>query len=84
MYMTRSNILGYVSKTKSLVLISLGHMTTHWYIGVLVVLLPYLKEDYGLSFTQIGLLISLRSVSGAVGNATSGLIGDFVGRRTSC
>lgn len=80
--MTRSNILSYVSKTKPLVLISLGHMTTHWYIGVLVVLLPYLKEDYALSFTQVGLLISLRSLSGALGNATSGLIGDFVGKRT--
>jgi MFS family permease len=72
----------YVKKTRSAVLLSLGHMTTHWYMGVLMVILPYLKGDLSLTFTEVGLLISLRSLAGALGNVTSGIIADFVGRRT--
>ena len=78
-----SKIADYEKKIKSVALISFGHMTTHWYIGVLMVVLPYLKQDFFLTFTEVGLLVSLRSLAGALGNATSGFFGDFVGRRKS-
>jgi len=80
--MGTSNVFDSVRKTRSAVLLSLGHMTTHWYVGVLMVVLPYLKKDLSLTFTEVGLLMSVRSLAGALGNATSGIIADFGGKRT--
>ena len=68
-------------KIKTLALICCGHMVGHWYIGVLMLVLPILKADLQLTFTQVGLIIALRSLAGAFGNTTSGLIVDLVGRR---
>jgi len=68
-------------KIKTMALICCGHMVGHWYIGVIMLVLPILKADLHLTFTQIGLIISLRSLAGAFGNTTSGLIVDLVGRR---
>ena len=68
-------------KIKTLALICCGHMVGHWYIGVLMLVLPILKADLQLTFTQIGLIITLRSLAGAFGNTTSGVIVDLVGRR---
>jgi MFS family permease len=66
---------------KTLLLISFGHFTGHWYIGVLMLILPLLKQEFSLSFTEIGLIISIRSLASAFGNVTSGLIVDMVGKR---
>ena len=68
-------------KLKTLLLLSFGHLTGHWYIGVLMLILPLLKAEFGLSFTQIGLIISLRSLASAFGNVSSGMIVDIVGKR---
>lgn len=68
-------------KLKTLILISFGHFTGHWYIGVLMLLLPLLKKEFALSFTEIGLIISLRSLASAFGNLSSGVIVDLVGKR---
>jgi len=56
-------------------------MISHWYVGMIMVLLPYLKKDFSLSFTEVALIMSLRFLAGAVGNASSGFIGDLVGKR---
>lgn len=68
-------------KLKTLILISFGHFTGHWYIGVLMLVLPLLKKEFGLSFTEIGLIISIRSLASAFGNTSSGVIVDLVGKR---
>jgi MFS family permease len=68
-------------KLKTLILISFGHFTGHWYIGVLMLILPLLKSELALSFTQIGLIISIRSLASAFGNTSSGVIVDLVGKR---
>ena len=68
-------------KIKTMALICMGHLVGHWYIGVLMLVLPILKTELNLTFTQIGLIISLRSLAGAFGNTTSGLIVDLVGKR---
>jgi len=69
-----------MNKIKILASLSFGHAVTHWYIGVLMVILPLIKEDFSLSFTAVGLIITLRSLGGAAGNTTSGIIVDFVGK----
>ena len=70
-----------MSKLKTLILISCGHMTGHWYIGVLMLVLPLLKKEFALSFTEVGLIISIRALASAFGNVTSGMIVDIVGKR---
>ena len=61
--------------------ISVGHATTHWYPGAFAVLLPYFAEDLGLTLTQVGLLIGLRSVTSTLVNLPGGMIVDLVGQR---
>ena len=68
-------------KTKTLVLLSLGHLASHWYIGVFMLILPLIKKDFMLSYTEVGFMIALRSLAGAVGNSTSGVIADLIGKR---
>jgi hypothetical protein len=35
-------------------LVGLGHSATHWIIGTFYVLLPFIKEDLGLSYAETG------------------------------
>lgn len=61
--------------------ISVGHAMTHWYPGAFVVMLPYFAQDLGLSLTQVGLLIGLRSTTSTLVNLPGGMIVDLIGRR---
>lgn len=70
-----------MQRMKTLVLLSFGHLASHWYIGVFMLVLPLIKKDFMLSFTEVGFLIALRSLAGAVGNSTSGIIVDLIGKR---
>jgi MFS family permease len=60
---------------------SFGHLVNHWYIGVFMLVLPLIKKDFMLSFTEVGFMISFASLAGAVGNSTSGIIVDLIGKR---
>ncbi len=70
-----------MKKLKILGVVSLGHMVGHWYVGIIMLVLPLFKKDFTLSFTQVGLIISIRSLAGALGNTTSGILTDFIGKR---
>lgn len=61
--------------------ISVGHAMTHWYPGAFVVMLPFFAADLGLSLTQVGILIGLRSVTSTLVNLPGGMIVDLIGRR---
>ncbi|MBW2000361.1 MAG: MFS transporter [Deltaproteobacteria bacterium] len=69
-----------MSKLRVLISLSMGHLVSHWYIGVLMLVLPLIKRDFALSFTEVGLIISFRSLAGAIGNTASGLVVDLVGK----
>ena len=62
-------------------LVALGHSATHWIIGTFYVLLPFIKEDLGLSYADTGGLITLFHASSFVANVGSGLAVDVTGRR---
>lgn len=64
-------------------LIAIGHGSTHWYAGVLSALLPWIREDLGLSYAQIGLLMTGRALLGACGNVATSIAADMGGRRRS-
>ncbi len=64
-----------------LYVITLGHALTHWYPSSFFLILPVLAGQIGLSYTQVGLLITIRSVTLALVNLPGGAIVDMVGRR---
>ena len=72
-----TRLLGF----KDVWLISGGHLITHWYPATFYVLLPIIGKELGLSYTQIGLIISLQHLVGAISNLPGGMLVDAVGRK---
>ncbi len=64
-------------------LIATGHGSTHWYAGMLSALLPAIREDLGLTYAQIGLLMTGRALLGACGNVVTSIAADMGGQRRS-
>ena len=62
-------------------LITLGHALTHWYPATFYLLLPIIGKELGLSYSQIGLIMTCQYVAGAVANIPGGIIVDTVGRK---
>jgi len=62
-------------------LITLGHALTHWYPATFYLLLPIIGNELGLSFSQIGLIMTCQYVAGAVANIPGGVLVDTVGRK---
>jgi MFS family permease len=62
-------------------LISAGHMMTHWYPATFYLLLPLIGNELGLSFSQIGSILTCQYVAGAVSNLPGGMAVDLVGRK---
>jgi MFS family permease len=60
-------------------LISLGHGLTHWYPATFYLLLPIIGKELGLSYTEIGLIMSVQYAVGAVTNIPGGVLVDAVG-----
>ena len=72
-----TQLLGF----KDVWLITGGHLITHWYPATFYVLLPIIGKELGLTFTQIGLIISLQHLVGALTNLPGGMLVDAVGRK---
>lgn len=66
---------------RELWLITLGHALTHWYPATFYLLLPIIGSELGLSFSQIGLIMTCQYVAGAVANVPGGVLVDTVGRK---
>jgi len=62
-------------------LISLGHSLTHWYPATFYLLLPIIGNELGLTFSQIGLVMTCQYIAGAVANVPGGVLVDTVGRK---
>ena len=62
-------------------LITLGHALTHWYPATFYVLLPAIGKELGLSYSQIGLIMTCQYIAGAVANIPGGVVVDTVGRK---
>ncbi len=61
--------------------VSLGHGATHWIAATFYLILPYLTEELGLSYTEAGVLVSTFHVSSFLANFGSGMVVDVLGRR---
>lgn len=64
---------------KEVWLISLGHGLTHWYPATFYLLLPIIGKELGLSYTQIGLIMTMQHAVGAIFNIPGGILVDAIG-----
>src|SRR5689334_21565682 len=62
-------------------LIAIGHAFTHWYPATFYLLLPLIGNELGLSYAQIGSILTAQYVAGAVSNLPGGVLVDNVGRK---
>ncbi|VXB94227.1 MFS transporter [Massilia sp. 9I] len=63
-------------------LVGLAHGTSHFYHLILAALIPWLKPAFGLSYTELGLLMTVFFVVSGVGQALAGFVVDRFGART--
>ena len=66
---------------KEVWLISAGHGLTHWYPATFYILLPLIGKEFGLSYTEIGLIMTVQHLAGAISNIPGGMVVDMVGKK---
>lgn len=66
---------------RELWLITTGHALTHWYPATFYLLLPLIGNELGLSYSQIGLVMTCQYIAAAVANIPGGMVVDTVGRK---
>ena len=66
---------------RELWLITVGHGLTHWYPATFYLLLPLIGNELGLSYSQIGLIMTCQYTAAAVANVPGGVLVDTVGRK---
>ena len=66
---------------KDVWLISAGHGLTHWYTATFYLLLPLIGNELGLSYTEIGLIMTVQHLTGALMNIPGGFVVDIVGKK---
>lgn len=62
-------------------LVGLAHATSHFFHMLLPPLFPVFIRDFGLSYSELGLLVTLFFVISGIGQALSGFLVDRVGAR---
>ncbi len=65
---------------KDVWLISAGHGLTHWYTATFFLLLPLIGKELGLSYTEIGLIMTVQHAVGAISNLPGGMVVDMIGK----
>jgi len=66
---------------RELWLITIGHGLTHWYPATFYLLLPLIGSELGLSYSQIGLIMTCQYIASAIANVPGGVLVDTVGRK---
>jgi MFS transporter, FSR family, fosmidomycin resistance protein len=62
-------------------LISAAHFVSHYYILLLPPLFAFIRDDYGVSYTQLGLAIATFNVVSAAFQTPAGFLIDWIGAR---
>jgi MFS family permease len=61
--------------------ISIGHSLTHWYPATFYLLLPLIGRELGLSYSEIGSIVTAQAAAGAIFNIPGGILVDSIGRK---
>ena len=67
--------------TRVVSVVSTAHFVSHYYILLLAPLLPFVRADYGVSYTEIGLALAVFNVVTALLQAPAGFLVDRLGAR---
>ena len=62
-------------------LVTIGHALTHWYPATFYLLLPLIGAELGLSYAQIGSILTVQATAGALSNIPGGILVDSVSRK---
>lgn len=62
-------------------MVTIGHGLTHWYPATFYLLLPLIGNELGLSYGQIGSILTCQYVAGALSNVPSGILVDSMGKK---
>lgn len=68
-------------ETRNMGLIILGHALTHWYPATFYMLLPLIGNELGLSYSQIGFIMTCQYTAGAISNVPGGMLVDVWGKK---
>jgi len=61
--------------------ISAAHFVSHYYILLLAPLLPFVRAEYGVSYTEIGLALAAFNIVSAALQTPAGFLVDWLGAR---
>ncbi|MCB1739552.1 MAG: MFS transporter [Gammaproteobacteria bacterium] len=65
----------------TIALVSIAHGVTHWMHALVFIVLPMVREEFGLDYTDIGLFGAIYYGASTVVNVTAGPVTDLVQRR---
>lgn len=68
-------------EVEAIAVIGFGHGVSHFFHLMIPPLFPWLMRDFGLSFTQAGLLTGVFFIVSGLGQAASGFVVDHLGAR---
>lgn len=63
-------------------LVGIAHGVSHFFHLILAPLFPWLKDAFGLSYAELGLLMTVFFIVSGIGQALAGFVVDRVGART--
>jgi MFS transporter, FSR family, fosmidomycin resistance protein len=69
------------SHTRLVGVVSAAHLVSHYYIIILAPLLPFVRADYGVSYTEIGVALAGFNIVSAALQAPAGFLVDRIGAR---
>jgi MFS family permease len=69
------------SHTRIVGVVSAAHFVSHYYIILLAPLLPFVRADYGVSYTKIGLAFAAFNTVSAALQTPAGFLVDWLGAR---
>ena len=61
--------------------VSAAHFVSHYYILILAPLLPFVRAEYGVSYTEIGLALAAFNIVSAALQTPAGFLVDWLGAR---
>ncbi len=76
-----ASIASPASDAKTIALVGLAHGTSHFFHMLLPPLFPLFARDFGVSYAQLGLLVSVFFIISGIGQALSGFVVDRFGAR---
>lgn len=77
--MTTSATQTFRTDAQVIGLVGLGHGTSHFFHLLLAPLFPWLKDAFGLSYAELGLLMTMFFIVSGIGQALAGFVVDRIG-----